>query len=71
MRWKTRVDREMEWNRKWGALSAYPAERHRGIVHTPEYVAKMAEKQKRYDAEMLAKYEADPNVILPRTGEAV
>ena len=36
--------------RDWGDLGTYNAERARGIVHTPEMDAQMAEKQKRYDA---------------------
>ncbi len=31
-------------------LAVYNAEVHRGLVHTPEYAAEMAELQRRFDA---------------------
>lgn len=39
---------EEEFNRRWGDLAIYNAEKGRGIVHTPEYVEKMREKQEQY-----------------------
>ena len=34
----------------WNDLAAYNSERARGIVHTPEMDARMAEKQREFDA---------------------
>ena len=36
---------------RWDALAMYNAERARGLVHTPEWDARMAEEQARFDAE--------------------
>ena len=51
-----RKDREWwdRWHRehRWDALGLYNAERHRGLVHTPEWDAWMAEEQAAFDDEM-------------------
>jgi hypothetical protein len=49
------VDRFLDkWNHvdewRWSRLAAYNSEVSRGIVHTPEYDAKMAEEQRQFDA---------------------
>jgi hypothetical protein len=44
-----RRTRELEFQSQWGDLATYNAEVHRGIVHTEEWQAKMAEKQAAYD----------------------
>lgn len=36
------------------ALSTYNAEKHRGLMHDPDYAAQMAELQARFDAAMRA-----------------
>lgn len=36
---------------RWKPLADYNSERHRGIVHTPEWDAFMAEEQAAFDAE--------------------
>ncbi len=38
------------FEQKWGDLATYNGEVARGIAHTPEYDAKMAEKQEAYRA---------------------
>jgi hypothetical protein len=45
----SRRDRELEFNLEWGDLATYNSEKARGIVHTPEWVKKMAWKQKAYN----------------------
>ncbi len=44
----------MPWRKltesEWWHLSTYNAERYRGIMHTPEWDAKMAELQREWDA---------------------
>lgn len=47
-RWEEFVDKG------YAALADYNAERDRGLVHTPEYTARMAEVQERFNAEKLA-----------------
>lgn len=44
---------EFAFELKWGDLSAYNAEVARGIMHTAEYKGRMAEKQRRYNVEVL------------------
>lgn len=44
-----RGERERAFERQWGDLATYNAEVARGIVHTPEWDARMAEKQARYN----------------------
>lgn len=46
--WVERWDRE----HRWVPLGTYNSERQRGLVHTPEWVAFMAEEQRLFDAEM-------------------
>lgn len=46
--------REREFDRQWGDLATYNSEVARGIVHTAEYDALMAVKQRRYDDEVVA-----------------
>ena len=43
-----------KWERehRWDALAQYNAECSRGIVHTPEWDARMAEEQERFNVEM-------------------
>ena len=41
--------RALEFESRWGDLATYNAEVARGIVHTPEWQLKMAEKQQRYN----------------------
>lgn len=36
---------------RWDALAGYNAERSRGIVHTPEYAALMAQEQEEFNRE--------------------
>lgn len=36
---------------RYGRLATFNSERGRGLVHTPEYAAEMAELQARFDAE--------------------
>ena len=47
----------MEWYARWGDLATYNAEVSRGLVHTPEWKAKMAEKQKQYNEEAMKEFE--------------
>jgi len=54
--------RKPEFDR-WGPVATYNAEVARGIVHTPEYDAKMAEWQKLFDAEMREKYAGSPRYV--------
>jgi hypothetical protein len=42
---------ELKFIRRWGDLSAYNSERARGILHDAETDARMAEKQREYNAE--------------------
>lgn len=49
--------REREFQERWGDLATYNSEVARGIVHTPEYDAKMREKQKQYNEQWLAALE--------------
>lgn len=48
------ADRAHHFELRWGDLARYNAERARGIVHTPEWDARMAEKQVRYNAILAA-----------------
>lgn len=43
----------MPW--KFDQLATYNAERYRGIMHTPEWRAKMADLQREYDAWLAAR----------------
>jgi hypothetical protein len=43
-----RKRRAFEFESNWGALATYNTEVARGLVHTPEWKAKMAEKQREY-----------------------
>lgn len=43
----------------WTLLATYNAERHRGLVHTPEMDAAMAIEQARFDAEREAQLVAE------------
>jgi hypothetical protein len=45
-------------------LAVHNAEKHRGIVHTPEYDAKMAELQERYNRWL---WSTRPTPTLPGT----
>lgn len=47
--WITGRRIEREFNRKWGDLAQYNAEKGR-VVHTPEYAAAMEAKQARWNA---------------------
>lgn len=38
-----------EWMARWGELLRYNDEVEHGVVHTPEYVEKMALEQQRYN----------------------
>ncbi len=44
-----------EWKPEYDILALYNAEVSRGIVHTPEWHAKMKIVQKEYDKEVLGK----------------
>ncbi len=44
-------------------LGRYNAEISRGIMHTPEWQAKMAELQSRFDVEQYARMMAMPNAV--------
>lgn len=48
---------------RWKPLADYNAEVARGIVHTPEYDAKMAEWQKLFDAEMAELHGGKPRFV--------
>ena len=48
---------------RWTPLAIYNAEVARGIVHTPEYDAKMAAWQKLFDAEMAELYGGKPRFV--------
>lgn len=37
-----------EFNRRWGDLATYNAEKGRGIMHTPEWIERMIIKQEQY-----------------------
>ena len=54
-RWQDRRNRKWwaAWleRHRWTELGDYNARLHRGIVHTPEYAAQMAEEQAKFDAE--------------------
>lgn len=54
-RWRERRDRAWSerWDRehRWHYLGTYNSELSRGIVHTPEYDALMADQQAAFDAE--------------------
>ena len=43
----------------YDALAVYNAERSRGIVHTPEWVARMAEIQDCFNAEQLRRHQRE------------
>jgi hypothetical protein len=53
--WRERRNREWweRWDRehRWDRLATYNAERYRGIVHTPEWDAAMAEEQRAFNRE--------------------
>lgn len=40
--------KQIEFSLMWGDLATYNTEKSRGIVHTPEHQARMAEKQAAY-----------------------
>jgi hypothetical protein len=42
---------------RWSALARYNAEVARGIVHTPEWRARMEEDQRQFDAEQAKHYQ--------------
>lgn len=44
---------------RWADLAWYNAERARGVVHTPEWQAKMAEEQRLFDEEMRRRRESE------------
>lgn len=48
---------------RWLPLATYNAEVARGVVHTPEYDAKMAGWQKSFDAEMAEVYGGKPRCV--------
>jgi hypothetical protein len=48
---------------RWLPLATYNAEVSRGIVHTPEWKAKMADWQKLFDAEMAERYGGKPRFV--------
>lgn len=53
--------KEFNWEKfkqehRWDALATYNAEVARGLVHTPEWKAKMAEEQKLFDKEQHQRY---------------
>jgi hypothetical protein len=45
---------------EFAALARYNAERARGLVHTPEWVEKMAFEQRRFDAQRSVLEPGDP-----------
>jgi hypothetical protein len=55
-------ERHARWRyeHRWDELAGYNSRVSKGIVHTPEYVARMAAEQARFDAERMAEIEADP-----------
>lgn len=46
-----RSDVQQKNDRDWSVLATYNSECRRGIVHTPEWDALMADEQERYNAE--------------------
>lgn len=56
----------------WMELATYNAERHRGVIHDVETVARMAELQFRFDADQRARWERMGRVIdLPGGGAVI
>ena len=68
---RRRRQRELDWDLQWGDLAQFNTEVRRGVTHTPEYCATMAEKQARYNAKMLADAEAMGVEILDVKGETL
>jgi hypothetical protein len=57
-----RRERERMWDDQWGDLATYNSEVSRGIVHTAEYDARMAEKQAAFVEYQRSQY-PDLNII--------
>ena len=59
-RWRERKDREWleRWTEqhRWTELADYNSRVSKGIVHTPEFVARMEIEQAAFNAEMAARY---------------
>lgn len=53
MAWTKKKRGSIQYNSswRWAALATYNAECSRGIIHTPEYQARMAREQALFDAE--------------------
>lgn len=51
--WMTGATIERAFNRDWGDLAQYNADRERGYVPPKDIAERMAEKQRRYDREVL------------------
>jgi hypothetical protein len=51
---RQRLDRSDGQEYRYAALAQYNAERSRGLAHTPEWDALMAEDQAKFNAEMVA-----------------
>ncbi len=47
-----RTVREVFWEERFGSLATYNSEVARGIVHTPEWIQKMADMQSDYNAKI-------------------
>ena len=52
---RKRREAELEFDRVWGDLAVYNSEVARGIVHTPEWDTKMAQKQSAYNEWVLGR----------------
>ena len=51
-----RAPREEFWEQRFNALATYNSEVSRGLVHTPEYVRRMAVMQADYNAKIQRMY---------------
>jgi len=47
-----RTVREVFWEERFNSLATYNSEVARGIVHTPEWIQKMADMQSDYNAKI-------------------
>ena len=73
-----KVTREMFWQRRhqepyrFAALATYNAERSRGLVHTPQWMAVMRKEQALFDAQALEEAERSdsPRVLILDEEEA-
>jgi len=55
--------RRRQQHDRWLPLATYNAEVARGIVHTPEYDAKMADWQRMFNAEMAELHGGKPRFV--------